>query len=379
MHDVAIVGAGLLGLAAAREVVARGRDVVVLEQAEIGHQDSGSKGGCRIFRLGYPDPGYVAAALYARELWRELEAEAGRLLLIPAPQLTFGPQLRAVHDAMTAAGAPCELLAQPEVARRFGAMAIAGEALLETQSCVIAADQTLDALALAAGLRQPDGRLRTGVRVTRVTDDGRQVTLDTTAGTLTARTVVLTAGPWTAGLLGPALTLPAEATLEQIAYLEPAGPLREPAPIFIRYGDPSPYGLPVPGTDRYKLGIHRSGPAVVADEQFQDPDPTLMPQLLEVARAYLPGYKPEPVATERCVYDNTPDEDFVVDRIGQVVIGCGTSGHGFKFGPLFGRWLAALALDGPAALADAAAPFGPAWPANRFSLARFTSDSARAS
>jgi glycine/D-amino acid oxidase-like deaminating enzyme len=46
---------------------------------------------------------------------------------------------------------------------------------------------------------------------------------------------------------------------------------------------------------------------------------------------------------ERCVYDNTPDEDFILDRIGNVVVGCGTSGHGFKFGPLLGEWLAALA------------------------------------
>jgi sarcosine oxidase len=56
------------------------------------------------------------------------------------------------------------------------------------------------------------------------------------------------------------------------------------------------------------------------------------------------------VSGERCIYDNTPDEDFIIDRIGNVVIGCGTSGHGFKFGPLLGEWLACLATgasDGP--------------------------------
>jgi sarcosine oxidase len=36
-RDVAVVGAGLLGLATARALAALGRDVVVLEQAEIGH------------------------------------------------------------------------------------------------------------------------------------------------------------------------------------------------------------------------------------------------------------------------------------------------------------------------------------------------------
>ena len=103
VRDVAIVGAGLLGLAAGRALAARGRDVVVLEQAdEIGHAESGSKGACRIFRLGYPDRAYVAAARLARDYWHELEADTGRRILLPAPQLTLGTGLAAVQAAMQA-------------------------------------------------------------------------------------------------------------------------------------------------------------------------------------------------------------------------------------------------------------------------------------
>ena len=43
------------------------------------------------------------------------------------------------------------------------------------------------------------------------------------------------------------------------------------------------------------------------------------------------------------MYDNTTDTDFIIDRVGNVVVGCGTSGHGFKFGPLLGELLADLA------------------------------------
>src|ERR1700735_1746717 len=110
VRDVAIVGAGLLGLAAARALAAAGRDVVVLEQAAVGHPGSGSKGSCRIFRLGYDDPGYVTAARRARGLWHELEAESGRQILCATPHLTFGPQLPDVHEAMRQAGAACGLL-----------------------------------------------------------------------------------------------------------------------------------------------------------------------------------------------------------------------------------------------------------------------------
>jgi sarcosine oxidase len=372
VHDVAIVGAGLLGLAAARAVAAQGRDFVVLEQAEIGHDKGGSKGSCRIFRLGYPEPEYVAAARQARELWHALEAETGRQILLPTPHLTFGPQLDAVHEAMRQAGAGCELLSAAEVAGRFPAIRVAGPALLETESCVTAADEALAALASAAGLVDPadpaghsgpaGARLRTGVRVTGVADDGRQVTLQTSAGAVTARVVILATGAWTAGLLAGSVPMAAEPRLEQVAYLAPAGsPLKpaQPAPIFICYGDPSPYGLPVPGSGLYKIGIHQSGVLADPDAQTADPDPAMLARLAEVAERYLPGYEPEPVATERCIYDNTPDEDFIVDRVGNVVVGCGTSGHGFKFGPLFGEWLAALAFG-------SAPP-----PSQRFGLARF--------
>jgi sarcosine oxidase len=44
-----------------------------------------------------------------------------------------------------------------------------------------------------------------------------------------------------------------------------------------------------------------------------------------------------------CTYTTTPDEDFILDRIGPVVIGAGFSGHGFKFTPVIGRILADLA------------------------------------
>jgi sarcosine oxidase len=117
-------------------------------------------------------------------------------------------------------------------------------------------------------------------------------------------------------------------------------------PIFIGHGTPEPYGLPVPGSPLYKIGFHHSGPAVDPGRQEQGPDPGLTARLVALARRHVPGLPPEIVATERCVYDNSPDEDFVVDRVGNIVIGSGTSGHGFKFGPLLGEWLADLAADG---------------------------------
>jgi sarcosine oxidase len=166
-------------------------------------------------------------------------------------------------------------------------------------------------------------------------------------GKITARTAIVTAGAWSSGLLATlGVAIPTRPTLEQVAYLRPADGA-SPAPIFICHAEQAPYGLPVPGSALYKIGIHPSGPVAHPDTAPQPDDAALLARLASVAARYLPGYDPAPAAAERCGYDNTPDEDFIIDRIGNVVIGCGTSGHGFKFGPLIGEWLAALAT-GPA-------------------------------
>src|SRR5260221_957878 len=161
--DVVVVGAGLLGLASARALARRGREVIVLEQAELGHEARRSRGSCRVFRLGYDDPGYVGLAMRAREPWAELEDECGRQLLQPTPHLDFGPGLGAVRRAMQSAGAPCELLPAAEAAARFPEIAIGGPALLDPESCVIGADPALPAPAVPG----PEVRAlatRTGIR-----------------------------------------------------------------------------------------------------------------------------------------------------------------------------------------------------------------------
>jgi sarcosine oxidase len=360
-NEFVVVGAGLLGLATARALAARGRDVTVLDQAEIGHDGAGSKGSCRIFRLGYADPRDVLMARRARGLWHELEQESGRRILLPTPHLTFGERLAAVQAAMVGAGAPCELLSADQAAARFPGIAVRGPALLEPQSCVTAADQALLALAGAVP------GIRTGVRVTGLADDGRHVRVSTDAGAIVARTVIVCAGPSTSRLLATTgVTVSSAATLEQAAYVAPAGDPPPGMPIFISHDSPSPYGLPVPGSALYKIGIHQSGPPADPDRLDQAADERLTKRLTELARAFLPWFRPEPVAVERCVYDNSPDEAFILDRVGNVVIGSGTSGHGFKFGPLLGGWLASLAVGQDDDLPD-----------SRFELARFSQAASR--
>jgi len=394
--EFAVIGGGITGLATAWALARRGREVSVLEQAAVGHAGSGSHGACRVFRFGYEDAEYVNLVRHARELWAELETTCGERLLLPTPQLTIGPLMWQVRDALLAAGAACELLSVNEAAERFPGVRIAADpapdgiadladtdgtagpgaegglasrVLLEPDSAVIAADRTLTALANA--VRSAGQVVWSGVTVTALADDGRGVKVSTSARDVEASRVIVCAGPGSAGLLDTAgIAIPASATMEQVAYFAPAGTAQPTAmPIFVHYGGEFPYGLPVPGSDRYKVGLHHGGPAVDPGQLHHTEDAGLTRRIEQAARTFLPGLDPRAVAVERCVYDDSPDTDFILDRIGNVVIGCGTSGHGFKFGPLLGEWLATLATEGTGPrdrVGPAAEP-----PPRRFALSRF--------
>ena len=324
--DVVIVGAGLLGLATAWALRGR-RTVTVLEQATVGHARGGSHGATRIFRLGYADARFVALASEARDVWRPLEREAGEPLLHPAPQLTFGPGADDVFRALTDAGVPVDRLRAAEVGRRFPAFARAGDAVLEHTSAVIAADRTLAALRANCG-----ATLREHTRVEHV--DAHHV--ETADEHIDAETVVVCAGPWTRALVPGLDTVP---TLEHVAYVR-AGPA---LPIFIDFTEPPVYGLPTPGTDVYKVAVHHGGPVVDPAADFV-PDDGAVAALHDAIGRWLPGAALLDI--DVCPYDNTADESFVVERRDGVVVGAGTSGHAFKFGPLLGVQLAELVMDG---------------------------------
>lgn len=337
----------------------------MLEAADaIGHPLAGSKGDARIFRLGYPEPHYVAMAGAAGTLWRELEERSGRRLLHVTGQLSFGEadMVEALAASLAEHGEVASLLTEREAEERFPGVTVPGPSLFEPQSGVLDAEQSLHALV-------EDGRLevQTLATVSRLEDDGEGVTVHCADGRAIRTDVVVDcAGPDALALLdAPVRGVGAPPSLPQVAYFggaRPGGPDPARLPVFIEWGAAMVYGLPVfgsgPHAGTYKVSQHTPGPVLrdydpsaTATAALDADDPALLHTLTEAVCRLLPGLDPEPVGTERCVYDNSADTDFVLDRCGNVVVGCGTSGHGFKFGPLLGELLADLA-DGTAPRLD---------------------------
>ena len=241
--EIVVVGAGVAGLAAARALAGDGRDVLLLEQFELGHARGSSHGATRIFRLSYPEPHWVRLAQASLPLWRELEREAGEPLLSTEGSLDVGaPEPN--RAALAACGAAFELLDAQVAERRFSLTLPPGAVLHQPDGGVLRADRALAALlasALAAGARVVE---RT--RVVALKEEGAGVRIDTAAGALRARAAVVTAGAWAAALLaGAGIELPVVATRETVCHFRlPGAP---PRPSLIDWLTPS---TPAYGTAR---------------------------------------------------------------------------------------------------------------------------------
>ena len=362
--EVAVVGSGVIGSAAARALAARGAQAVLLEQFELGHARGSSHGATRIFRLSYPDPGYVRMAVIGREAWTRLQDEAGQELLVTTGGLDAGPAAGSCAAALGECGVAHTWLPAEEVSARFpGVAPRPGEPMLyQADAGVLLADRAVAALQRLAGRDGAD--IRGCTPVVGVEPKGDRVLLRTQAGEISARVAVIAAGGWCAGLLAGALARVPEltVTLQRIRYFMPRAAVGG-WPTLIEWSGTAAEWYAVPaagGAPGVKVAAHTPGRSVdPGSGPFDEIDPGAEQEAARYVRERLPGLVPDGLGAETCLYTMTPDEHFVLDREGPVVVGGGGSGHAFKFGPLLGETLADLALGLPTRI-----------PRDRFALAR---------
>jgi sarcosine oxidase len=345
MVDVVVVGGGAMGSAAAWQLAARGADVVLLERFAAGHTRGASHGTSRIFRLTYGERVYVELARQALLLWRQLEELSGTTLLTMTGGVNHGrlADLTLLADALAASGEPGTWLEPGEAAERWPGLRYDGSVFFHPDTGRLNADNavaTLQTLALKTG-----AEVRHETPVTGITVQDDRVEVRTRARTYRAPVAVVTAGAWTTKLLGGLLPLPPlRVTQEQPAHFAPVGDLTWPA--FVHYGQNSGagvYGLAAPG-EGVKVGLHGTGPEVDPDRRDFLPEPARLQALRRYVHDWLPGLDPDTFTPISCTYTTTPTTDFILDRVGPLVVGAGFSGHGFKFVPAIGRVLADLAL-----------------------------------
>jgi sarcosine oxidase len=375
-RDIVVVGLGALGSAAAYWASRRpGLRVTALERFEIGHPNGASEDVSRIVRLSYHRPEYVRLARRAFDTWRDLEAAAGRRVIVRTGGLDLGPRtpvdgvaidLEAYAASMTAEGVPFERLDATEIVRRWPAWRLDDDDHGLFQADAGLADPSAGNTAHRELAQAQGAVLQEHARVVGIGEAAGEAYVTLAGGErISAGSVILATDAWTNELLGPLqLALPLTVTQEQVTWVAPTGDpsLFEPErfPVWIWMDEPSFYGFPTYARGGPKVGQDVGGRVVSADTRTFDRDDAAYARTIAFLERHLPAMASgRPLATKSCLYTLTPDRDFVLDRLPGhertwLVLG---SAHAYKFASVLGRILVELAADGGSPSAAELAPF----------------------
>lgn len=340
-----------MGSAALYHLTKLGASPLGIEQFRVGHTKGSSSGHSRVFRSLYDSSCYTEMVQESYPLWRELEARSGRHLLTLNGMIFIGNDgnelLHRNIERYQQSGLPYEIISSSEANRRHPALSIRDKALicytpfagfLDASRCV----DTHVAMAVSGG-----AEVHQECKVLSINLSNEHPEVHTSKGTLRARRLILTGGPWTADLLAD-LAIPLKVTRQQKCYFtcdRHNHHLPTSLPVYADY-ETDYYGFPWYGSG-VKVANDIHGPRIHPDQVDRTPDMELAANLQNWLQNLMPSRRFTYHSTDTCMYTVTPDGDFILgphpEHTG-VILGAGFSGHGFKFTALIGKWLAELAL-----------------------------------
>lgn len=361
MYDIIIIGLGSMGSSTLYNLAKRGVKVLGLEQFGLGHGEGSHSGQTRIVRKAYFEhPDYVPLLEEAYKGWKEIEERTGKQLYHQTGLAYFGESdnevMKGVKFAAEKYNIQCLTLN-----KEYSVFNIPGhfESLIEPEAGFALTEQTIKAFVQEA--KHLGAEIRTGEKVLHWSSFKDGVVVTTSRAEYRAKKLIITSGAYVRQLV-PSLKNTMKITRQLLAWVKPGDPglfelgsfpcwmLTDPEYKGLFYGFPS---LPVDrfgGNGLIKVGHHIPGDEI-DPEELHEYDPRLESEkLMTILKKYIQEAAGSIESVTACMYTNTPDENFVLDRLPdqheRVVIGTGFSGHGFKFVPVVGKILSDLAISG---------------------------------
>jgi sarcosine oxidase len=332
--EVAVVGAGIVGLAAACELADAGVDVRCFERAEPGSGQSA--GRVRVFRHMHDRADLVALVAEARAGWDAWSERAGAELVGGEGVLSAAPDAGDAARLLGEAGVEHRWVDEAEQRELLPILAPPLErALFDVRGGAIRVPAAIRALAVRIGTRLERAE------VLAIRPDGAGAELVTSAGLRRCDRVLVCAGVETPRLVQP---LGVEIPLAASLHLRLTFPLRDGAaaelPCWLdRTGvhGSSVYSSPVAELGGYAVGL------AAFDQREEGADAG---RVCAYVRRALPGLVPEPAEIRPCWLTVLPwhGDAFALWRQGPVLA---FAGHNlFKLAPVLGRLLAGAARSG---------------------------------
>ena len=346
-----------MGSATAWQLASQGKEVALIEQFGAAHNKGSSHGGTRIFRLSYRTPLYTDLAARALPDWRELEADTQEHLLEQNGQLDHGYKeaIDEIAISLDRHNRPYERMNASEAHARWPGMNFEDHVIYSPDGGRCFADKTVETLINRS--RELGAQVQLNTPVLSIALDGDFAIVETANQTWRTPSLVVAAGGWVNKLIGHIVKLPdLIVDAGQPAHFQPMADLAAESywPSFLHHGangrggsplEASAYGLYTPG-EGFKVGTWSDRKAIDPDNRDFEISQKHLTEMKEYVAHWFPGLDIESAVATTCLFTNTPEEDFILDRRGPITVCSPCSGHGFKFVPTIGKITAELALGG---------------------------------
>lgn len=364
--DAIVIGVGSMGSSACYFLSKRGYKVLGLEQFDISHGLGSHAGQSRIIRKAYFEHSdYIPLLNRAYKNWKDLENETGAEIYFRTGLVYFGKPhhsiMKRVQESAALYNIQLEKLNAVVTAQRFPPFKIplGFEILFEPGAGFLTPEKIIVLYTKQA--MKNGAEIHTGEKLIQWKKDGNGVKVITDKNKYSCNKLIITAGAW-AGKMIPGMNDRINVTRQFVAWVKPRDPEQLSFgnfPCWMIADDAKPgvyYGFPILPIDKFgppaglKLAHHF--PSAVTDPDHADRQVTRADEenLEYVLNKYLPGVFDSFLSSKICLYANSPDENFIIDRLpgyeDRVTIACGFSGHGFKFASVVGETLADLAIEG---------------------------------
>ncbi len=360
MFDVIVIGVGSMGASAAYHMAKQGVKVLGIEQFEIAHEQGSHSGQSRIVRKAYFEhPDYVPLLEGAYKGWKHLEEETGQKFYFPSGIAYLGEPDHFVMAGIKESARMYNILLDTLTKTQSAAFNVPKnfEQLIEPDSGFALTDQTIKTyseLAKKLGVVIKTGEVVKGWKL----KEG-EVEVTTSENVYRASKIIITAGAYTKELV-PKLDKELKVTRQFLSWVKPAKEelfqldnfpcwmISDKAHPGIFYGFPILPQKEFGGNGLMKVGHHLPGEEIEIKDLHAFDACEEVEKLTNILNQFIPEALGEIVTTSVCMYNNTPDEHFIIDYLPdsnqQVVIASGFCGHGFKFVPVIGEILADLAM-----------------------------------
>src|SRR3989338_2635559 len=313
-YDVIVIGGGITGLSTAYHLTREGKRVLLLEQFPIAHERGQSYGESR--RL----------TLQAKQLWHEFEQVVGLKVFFETGGMDLGEDsnectlILKVRDTMHQFSIDYEEWDSRTIKKKVSvwhpkeeafALYSPGDGIISPRRTVAVMVSHVTSLGCVIRGEEP---------VVGVFSDGSSAEVFTSKNRYIAKSLVIACGVWTNKMLSHLnFSLPIEPVQEQTVYFRPRANtdafIVGHLPMWFPRREPIAYGFPIFGEPGIKIGFHWDGMRTDIDSYTGVPNSAVTERLRAYLEEYLPDAAGESFGARTCLYDNTPDQDFIVDQL----------------------------------------------------------------